>query len=84
MFIFLLMCVCARGYNQVLQNAEKLGCRKYLTPKALVAGNPKLNLAFVAHLFNTHPGLAPSGEEEKADFEEFDVSDDREARGKKK
>jgi len=38
----------------------------------------------VAHLFNTHPGLAPSGEEEKADFEEFDVSDDREARGKKK
>jgi len=37
----------------------------------------------VAHLFNTHPGLAPLGEEEKADLEEFDVSDDREARGKK-
>ncbi|CAG8783281.1 20753_t:CDS:10 [Gigaspora margarita] len=41
--------------EKVLQNAEKLGCRKYLTPKALVGGNPKLNLAFVAHLFNTHP-----------------------------
>ncbi|RIA92783.1 fimbrin [Glomus cerebriforme] len=66
--------------EKVLQNAEKLGCRKYLTPKALVAGNPKLNLAFVAHLFNTHPCLDPLDEEEKAELEEFDVSDDREAR----
>nr|CAG8555590.1 4086_t:CDS:10 [Entrophospora candida]CAG8612271.1 6171_t:CDS:10 [Entrophospora candida] len=66
--------------EKVLQNSEKLGCRKYLTPKALVAGNPKLNLAFVANLFNTHPGLAPLDEEEKADLEEFDDSDDREAR----
>ncbi|CAH1762132.1 6647_t:CDS:10 [Entrophospora sp. SA101] len=66
--------------EKILQNAEKLGCRKYLTPRALVAGNPKLNLAFVAHLFNTHPGLAPLDEEEKADLEEFDDGDDREAR----
>jgi len=65
----------------VLQNAEKINCRKYLTPKALVAGNPKLNLAFVAHLFNTYPGLAPLDETEKAEIEEFDDSDDREARG---
>ncbi|RGB42537.1 fimbrin [Rhizophagus diaphanus] len=66
--------------ERVLQNAEKLGCRKYLTPKALVTGNPKLNLAFVAHLFNTHPCLDPLDEEEKAELEEFDDSDDREAR----
>ncbi|PKY49329.1 fimbrin [Rhizophagus irregularis] len=66
--------------EKVLQNAEKLGCRKYLTPKALVTGNPKLNLAFVAHLFNTHPCLDPLDEEEKAELEEFDDSDDREAR----
>ncbi|GET01734.1 putative fimbrin [Rhizophagus clarus] len=66
--------------EKILQNAEKLGCRKYLTPKALVAGNPKLNLAFVAHLFNTHPCLDPLDEEEKAELEEFDDSDDREAR----
>jgi plastin-1 len=52
-----------------------------LTPKALVSGNPKLNLAFVAHLFNTHPCLDPLDEEEKAELEEFDDSDDREARG---
>lgn len=64
----------------ILQNAEKLECRKYLTPKALVAGNPKLNLAFVAHLFNTHPGLDPIAEEEKPEIEEFDAEGEREAR----
>ena len=43
--------------EQMLQNAEKIGCRKYLTPKAVVTGNPKLNLAFCANLFNEHPGI---------------------------
>ncbi|VEU22908.1 DEKNAAC104030 [Brettanomyces naardenensis] len=66
--------------EEVLQNADKLGCRKYLTPKSLVAGNPKLNLAFVAHLFNTHPGLAPIEEDEKPEIEEFDAEGEREAR----
>jgi hypothetical protein len=32
--------------EQVLQNADSLDCRKFLTPTSLVAGNPKLNLAF--------------------------------------
>jgi plastin-1 len=45
-----------------------------------VAGNPKLNLAFVANLFNTHPGLDPITEEEKADIEDFDAEGEREAR----
>ncbi|CCH62425.1 hypothetical protein TBLA_0H01380 [Henningerozyma blattae CBS 6284] len=67
--------------EQVLQNSEKLGCRKYLTPSAMVAGNPKLNLAFVAHLFNTHPGLDPIDEnEEIPEIEEFDAEGEREAR----
>jgi plastin-1 len=66
--------------EQVLANAEKLDCRKYLTPSALVKGNPKLNLAFVAHLFNTHPGLAPIEESEAPDIEEFDAEGEREAR----
>jgi plastin-1 len=35
-------------------------------------GNPKLNLAFVANLFNTHPGLDPITEEEKLEVEDFD------------
>lgn len=37
--------------EKVLENADKLGCRKYLTPKTMVSGNPKLNFAFVANLF---------------------------------
>ena len=66
--------------EQVLQNAEKLDCRKFLTPTSLVAGNPKLNLAFVANLFNNHPGLDPITEEEKLEVEDFDAEGEREAR----
>lgn len=66
--------------EEVLQNADKLECRKFLTPKSLVAGNPKLNLAFVANLFNTHPCLDPITEEEKAEVEDFDAEGEREAR----
>ncbi|AMD18945.1 HBR044Cp [Eremothecium sinecaudum] len=66
--------------EQILDNAEKLQCRKYLTPTSLIAGNPKLNLAFVAHLFNTHPGLEPVAEDEKPEIEEFDAEGEREAR----
>jgi len=67
--------------EQVLKNAERIGCRKYLTPAALVAGNPRLNLAFVANLFNTWPGLEPL--EPGQDFgavEDFDAEGEREAR----
>ncbi|KAL4903744.1 hypothetical protein BDW74DRAFT_38996 [Aspergillus multicolor] len=64
----------------VLGNAEKLNCRKFLTPTSLVAGNPKLNLAFVANLFNTIPGLDPITEEEKLEVEDFDAEGEREAR----
>lgn len=68
---------------QVLQNAANIGCRKYLTPASLVAGNPRLNLAFVANLFNNHPGLAPLDEQEAKDYgvvEDFDAEGEREAR----
>ena len=66
--------------EQVLQNADRLDCRKFLSPSSLVAGNPKLNLAFVANLFNTHPGLDPITEEEKLEVEDFDAEGEREAR----
>src|SRR5271154_4059600 len=54
--------------EEVLQNADRLDCRKFLTPTSLVAGNPKLNLAFVANLFNTHPGLDPITDEDKLEI----------------
>lgn len=41
----------------MLQQAEKLGCKQFVTPADVVAGNPKLNMAFVANLFNTYPAL---------------------------
>ena len=66
--------------EEVLSNSEKLGCRKFLTPTSLVAGNPKLNLAFVANLFNTCPGLEPITEEDKLQIEDFDAEGEREAR----
>ncbi|KAM9982291.1 hypothetical protein ACTFIZ_006809 [Dictyostelium cf. discoideum] len=44
---------------KVLENADKLGCKKFLKPKDIVTGFQKLNLAFVANLFNTHPALEP-------------------------
>ena len=64
----------------MLQNADALGCRKFLTPSSLVAGNPKLNLAFVANLFNTWPALDPITEEEKLVVDDFDAEGEREAR----
>ncbi|KAJ2521277.1 fimbrin [Coemansia sp. RSA 2049] len=54
----------------MLQGADRIGCRRYVSPKTVVNGNPKLNLAFVAHLFNTHPCLEPL--EESADHAELD------------
>jgi len=66
--------------EEVLQNADRLDCRNFLSPTSLVAGNPKLNLAFVANLFNTHPGLDPITEEEKLVVEDFDAEGEREAR----
>ncbi|CAH1731904.1 hypothetical protein AGLY_014190 [Aphis glycines] len=47
----------------MLQQAAKLGCRSFVTPVDVVNGVYKLNLAFVANLFNNHPGLdKPEGE----------------------
>jgi len=43
----------------VLNNAEKLDCRRFVTAKDICKGNAKLNLAFVANLFNKWPGLEP-------------------------
>ncbi|KAM9344268.1 plastin-2 [Pholidichthys leucotaenia] len=41
----------------MLEQAERLGCRQFVMPTDVVRGNPKLNLAFVANLFNKYPAL---------------------------
>lgn len=35
----------------VLEHADRMGCKRYLTAKDIVEGSPNLNLAFVAHVF---------------------------------
>jgi plastin-1 len=63
----------------VLKNAAKIDCAKFVKPRDIVAGNPKLNLAFVANLFNTLPGLEPLKAEELKNLE-FPEGGSREAR----
>lgn len=41
----------------MLDQAELLGCRQFVMATDVVRGNPKLNLAFVANLFNKYPAL---------------------------
>ncbi|KAM6912384.1 plastin-1-like [Xenentodon cancila] len=41
----------------MLQQAAKLDCRQFVSPHDVTSGNSKLNLAFVANLFNMHSGL---------------------------
>eukprot|EP00126_Sphaerothecum_destruens_P008634 Sdes_comp20286_c0_seq1m13864 len=52
----------------VLQNAEKMNCRKFVKPRDIVKGNARLNLAFTAHLFNNYPALELLAEQEPVDI----------------
>ncbi|XP_028399600.1 plastin-2-like [Dendronephthya gigantea] len=56
----------------VLVNADKMKCRRFVRPADIVKGHTKLNMAFVANLFNTYPCLPPveDMEEEIEDYEE--------------
>jgi len=47
----------------MLEQAEKIDSRAFVTAKDVVRGQEKLNLAFVANLFNNHPALDPPEEE---------------------
>ncbi|CAK8576372.1 unnamed protein product [Lathyrus sativus] len=43
--------------KMVLEQAERLDCKRHLTPKDIVEGSPNLNLAFVAQIFRHRNGL---------------------------
>merc|ERR1712013_762968 len=69
--------------GQVLTSAQKIGCKPFLTKADILNGNDKLNMAFVAQLFNTCPGLEQvSAEEQKemAGIMDDDEGDSREER----
>ncbi|OMP04298.1 hypothetical protein COLO4_09752 [Corchorus olitorius] len=42
----------------VLDHAERMGCKRYLSPKDIVEGSSNLNLAFVAQIFHQRNGLS--------------------------
>jgi hypothetical protein len=41
----------------MLKEADKIECRSFVSAQDVVVGNYKLNLAFVANLFNSYPAL---------------------------
>lgn len=43
-----------------MEIAEKLGCRKFVTPRDIVSGESRLNFLFMATLFDNHMGLDSS------------------------
>ncbi|CAN6447236.1 unnamed protein product [Victoria cruziana] len=47
----------------ILEYAERMGCKTYLTPKDIVDGSPNLNLAFVAHIFQHRNGFSSQANE---------------------
>jgi len=67
---------------KVIQNAKTLGVKTFIKPRDIVNGNPRLNLAFTAAIFNQCPGLEPLTQEEleKAGLLEDDYGDSREER----
>ena len=60
----------------MLKQADKIGCKKFVRPKDVVKGNQRLNLAFVANLFNTYPAL--KAEDGLPDFDLGDYGETRE------
>jgi len=70
--------------NQVIKNATSLSVEPFIKPQDICDGNKKLNLSFVAQLFNTCPGLTVT-EDVRASIdlstlEIDDVGDSREER----
>lgn len=61
--------------SMVIEQAEKLDCKRYLTPKDIVEGSPNLNLAFVAQIFQHRNGLTVDSQ--KVSFAEM-MTDDAE------
>ena len=43
--------------EHMLGEADKIGCRSFVSASEVTSGNYKLNLAFVANMFNMYPAL---------------------------
>ncbi|KAI9224314.1 calponin homology domain-containing protein [Blastocladiella britannica] len=65
-----------------LQGTTRMNVPTYATPKSVVEGNQKLNLATIASIFNHYPGLEALTETERAGLDSalFSSEGDRESR----
>lgn len=68
--------------SDVISNAQKLNVEVFLKPSDITSGNTKLNMSFVAQLFNTCPALDIQEEDLKqvTDILDEDIGDTREER----
>ncbi|KAJ4836588.1 Fimbrin-5 [Turnera subulata] len=67
--------------NLILEQAEKIECKSYVSAQDILEGSPNLNLAFVAKIFQQRNGL--SADSKKSTFAEMmtdDVETSREER----
>lgn len=48
--------------NLIIEQAEKLDCKRYISPKDIVDGSTNLNLTFVAQIFQHRNGLTVDNE----------------------
>ncbi len=67
--------------TRLLETAAKIGCRRFVTAKDIATGRARLNLAFVATLFNHYIGIQLPSEEEIAEiFSQLDVLQEKVAK----
>ncbi|CAL9188294.1 unnamed protein product [Musa hybrid cultivar] len=67
--------------KRVIEQAEKLDCKRFLNPKDIVEGSPNLNLAFVAQIFQHRNGLSADNENlTLSQMMPDDIQDSREER----
>ena len=68
--------------GRVIENARRMGVEAFITPSSVVNGNSKLNLIFIAEVFNHNPGLHATEQElfEAAGLINDDVEGTREER----
>lgn len=66
----------------IIEAAGKMGCKNYATAKGITSGNSRLNIAFIASLFNKWPGLAPLDKDTVQELSDalHEAQGDREAR----
>jgi hypothetical protein len=66
--------------STVVSHGHRMGAEFRIQPSDIVKGNEKLNLGFVAALFNACPGLAPPDESHRGLLDELPEEDEGDSR----